>query len=315
MFKKNLPLLKLLIGIVGFTIIYFQLKNKFSLNDFVLIKDRLSQFQGLILFMLCCCLMPINWLTESLKWHYLVNKISNYTFFQSIKATLAGVYFGNFLPYRLGDLGGRLVYLNKADIMQGLMLYTAGGIAQIYITLLGGAWPLLLALPVLKIAAPNYLILLMTGLLLILFPYIIKQLPKLFKVLQKLKWLKNLSRPEVYQLNNTALFQVLLLSCFRYSIYLSQFVILCVVFGVDYSIDSLYQKSALMFLLFAFVPSFLATEWLTRVGLALLVFGNTYGFAVTVAASMLWLINILLPSLLGYLIILTYRLKPVNLSK
>ncbi len=315
MLKKNLPLLKIAIGLVGFITIYFQLKNKFSHHDFNLIQSSLKQSDSIILFVLCCCLMPINWLSESIKWHYLINKISNYTFLQSVKATFAGVYFGNFLPYRLGDIGGRLVYLNKNDTVQGLMLYTAGGIAQIYITLLGGIWPLLLALPTFYVAIPNYFIPLIALLLLILSPFIIKRLPKLFMALQKWKWFENLRRPEVYELNNAALFQILLLSFLRYSIYVSQFVLLCVLFGVDYSIEVLYMKSALMFLFFTFVPSFFATEWLTRVGLALLVFGNTFGFAVTLAASMLWFINILLPSLLGYIIILTYQLKPVSLSK
>jgi hypothetical protein len=313
--KKNLPLLKILIGLIGISIIYFQLRNKFSLNDLQLIKEKLSDTKAQILLIICCGMMPFNWLAETIKWHFLVKQISNYTFKQSFKATIAGVYFGNFLPYRLGDLGGRLAYMEQKDLLQGFMLYTIGGISLVYITLLGGLIQLLSSIEIFKpYLSPVYITSLSISLVL-LFPIIIKILPSVFNAIRKIKWLQHISNPEIFQLNNLSLLKVLLLSLLRYSIYLSQFVLLCLVFGVHYPVIELYAKAALMFLLFAFVPSFFATEWLTRISLALLVFGNEYAFAVTIAASLLWFINILLPSLVGYIVILTYKLKPATIPQ
>jgi hypothetical protein len=313
-FKNNLPFVKLIIGILGFSVIYFQLNKKFSVSDLYLIKEKISQTEMLQLFVLCCCMMPLNWLSETFKWHYLVNKIAPYNFKQSLKATLAGIYFGNFLPYRLGDLGGRLVYLEKANVLQGLMLYTAGGIAQVYISLLAGLFPLLSSMETLKSFLSPSLIIALCILLVILFPWLMKTLPTIFNQLKKIKWFKALATPQIFALSNSSLIITVLLSLLRYGIYLSQFVMLCIIFGVSEQLGDLYLKSALMFLLFAFVPSFFATEWLTRVSIALLVFGNTYALAITIAASLLWLINILVPSLIGYLVILTYKLKPVRIS-
>ncbi len=315
MFKKNLPFLKIIIGLLGIGIIYFQLRNKFSLNDFELIKLKLIETKSQLFLLICFAMMPLNWLSESIKWHYLVTKISPYTFKQSLKATIAGVYFGNFLPYRLGDLGGRLVYLDAKNILQGFMLYTVGGISLVYVTLLSGLIPLLNRIHLFQSYLSGSAITLISISLVLLFPIVIKILPRLFQLIKKIKWLRHISSHELFELSNTALLIVILLSLIRYSIYLSQFVLLCLVFGVHYPILDLYTKSALMFLLFAFVPSFFATEWLTRISIALLVFGNDYAFAITIAASMLWLINILLPSLLGYGIILTYQLKPVNMPQ
>jgi Lysylphosphatidylglycerol synthase TM region len=314
-FKKNLPFLKIIIGVLGIGIIYFQLRNKFSLHDFGLIKLKLTETKSQLFLLLCIVMMPLNWLSESIKWHYLVTKISPYTFKQSLKATIAGVYFGNFLPYRLGDLGGRLVYLEAKNVLQGFMLYTVGGISLVYVTLLSGLIPLLNRMHVFQSYLSGSAITLISLSLVLLFPIVIKILPRLFQLIKKIKWLRHISSPELFELSNASLIIVILLSLIRYSIYLSQFVLLCLVFGVHYPILDLYTKSALMFLLFAFVPSFFATEWLTRISIALLVFGNDYAFAITIAASMLWLINILLPSLLGYGIILTYQLKPVNMPQ
>jgi hypothetical protein len=313
--KKNIPILKIIIGVLGITIIYFQLRNKFSLHDIELIKLKLSDTKSQWLLLLCFAMMPLNWLSESLKWHYLITKISPYTFRQSLKATIAGVYFGNFLPYRLGDLGGRLVYLEAKNILQGFMLYTVGGISLVYVTLLSGLVPLLNKIHLFQSYLSGSTITALSIGLVLLFPVVIKILPRLFQLIKKIKWLRHISSPELFELTNTSLLTVILLSLIRYCIYLSQFALLCIVFGVHYPIIDLYTKSALMFLLFAFIPSFFATEWLTRISIALLVFGNYYAFAVTIAASMLWFINILLPSLLGYGIILTYQLKPVNMPR
>jgi hypothetical protein len=313
--KKNLPFLKILIGVLGLGIIYFQLKNKFSTNDLDLIKEKLSDTKAQFLLLCCCVMMPFNWLAETIKWHFLVKQISPYTFKQSFKATIAGVYFGNFLPYRLGDLGGRLAYMEQKDLLQGFMLYTIGGISLVYITLLGGLIQLLGAIEIFKpYLSPIYIISISIGLVLI-FPVLIKVLPTIFNALRKIKWLKHISNPEIFELSHLSLLKVLLLSLLRYSIYLSQFVLLCLVFGVHYPITELYANAALMFLLFAFVPSFFATEWVTRISLALLIFGNEYAFAITIAASLLWFINILLPSMLGYIVILTYKLKPAFIPK
>jgi hypothetical protein len=306
--KKRLWI-KLLIGLIGLSIIYFQFKERFTAKELFQTTQILKQEQAWPLIILALMLMPINWLTESIKWHYLIRFIAPYTFRQSFKATLAGVYFGNFLPYRLGDLGGRLAYLETKQVLQGTLLYTTGGIAQIYITLLAGLLPLLIALPQFTTYLSAPMIIILVCLLLVLFPFLLKILPWLFWQIKKISWLQKFSAPALFHLEFKSQIIVLMYSFLRYSIYISQFVILCKAFGLSDSLWLVYQKAALMFLLFAFVPSFFATDWVTRVGLALLIFGNSQAVEVSLAASVLWIINILFPSLLGYIIILTYKIK------
>src|SRR3954463_14477474 len=60
---------------------------------------------------LALALMPGNWGLEARKWQVLLKPLERLTFFTSFKAILSGVAFSINTPNRIGEYGGRIVYV------------------------------------------------------------------------------------------------------------------------------------------------------------------------------------------------------------
>lgn len=301
--QKFLLLLK---AVVFVLMTWFIVDQLFFKNDF---KSQLNFFlqhiksEGAYLFIIAVLLMPVNWILETIKWRLLIKAESS--FLNLLKSVIAGITFGFITPARSGEFIGRVMYLEEDDKAKVFYLSSIGGIAQSAVTLFAGVffamawsdnpvwWETILGVSV---------IFLLFYFRFDLFNRFISVIP----ILERNSLIiHNDELPKIQvQLN------VLLISFLRYAVYLFQYVLLFLFFGVSDNVFALLVHSGVFLVAQTCSPLMPFLDFSFRGGSALYVFKDfsTNNIAVLTAVTFVWILNLVIPSLIGYLFILRKRL-------
>lgn len=112
------------------------------------------------------------------------------------------------------------------------------------------------------------------------------------------------------QFDNPLLLRILLLSFIRYIVFIAQYVLMFYLCNVQMPMLWAVSSVSVLFLLLAIVPTIPIAELGVRGEISIKVFGlltaNTLG--VISVAGFIWLINIIIPSLIGSLFVLSLRI-------
>ncbi len=84
-------------------------------------------------------LMPLNWWTEMQKWHRFVRRFEPMSPARAWRAVLAGVAVSLFTPNRVGEYGGRILFVRPEHRWLAASANLAGNIAQAAVLVSGGA--------------------------------------------------------------------------------------------------------------------------------------------------------------------------------
>jgi hypothetical protein len=318
--KKTIGFL-LKIGIVAFALffLYEQLTAKSSIEQFNN-TDVLQQIKGHYSILIVIVLMMfLNWFLEALKWQFLIKKIEEISFSRSVRAVFSGITVSAFTPNRVGEYGGRVFCLEKADRIQAVFITIIGSMAQLITTIFFGSIGILL-LPslmpeftqILSLMEYSYPILVFVFLLLnslLIFIYLNTSVLSL--LLSRIKFLNKYEKyNSVFSFYSAEeLAKVLLFSVARYVVFTTQYFILLHVFGVviNYT-DALVLIMTMLFVI-SVIPTIAITEIGVRGSIALFLFGlissNTVG--ILSATFVMWIINLLLPALIGTAFIFTLK--------
>ncbi len=258
-------------------------------------------------------LMPVNWLLETSKFYLLMNLQFKTRFALCIKAIFAGVSIAIFTPNRVGEYAGRILLFPKSKHQVSIWSTIIGNYAQIIAIVsfgIFGFYKLALSQGYISpIFSRNYVLINCTILLFIsiLFfnPYPI--LKKIFRAIPVKSWrdflLKSLH--PIRQFSVDRLIIVLLLSITRYLTFGSQFYLTLCFFNVKLNPTETFQSISSVYLLKTTIPYPPAFGFLMRGEISAWVFQFfTQNLIAVIAASMLiWIINVVIPALLGYLIL------------
>jgi hypothetical protein len=185
-------------------------------------------------------LLPPNWLLESVKWQRLVKnseKIDITTAFQSV---MSGFLTAFFTPNRVGELAGRIAYLQPENRKAGITLSLVNSVTQNIIMAICGIPAAVLFFLNSKnsdfLGKSNLLGYFgMVGGILLLLGSIYFSLPKLVRRIKQKKssekWISYLSCLTDYSF--TDLLKILLLSFLRYLVFSFQFYLMLRVFDVE----------------------------------------------------------------------------------
>ena len=251
--------------------------------------------------------MILNWGLEVYKWRYFTIKIKELTFLQSIKSILIGIIAGIFTPNRLGELGGRLLYINSQHRSSAIYINSLCSISQLIATLIFG----LLAFTVINEKldyfqissfSANTLSYLLIGI--ILFIYFKGNV--LRKIILKLNTMYN-NTNATYLLRFTTIDRVklLILSILRYFVFCIQFILLLFIFIPELSFSNGLISACSIFLLTTIIPSGWISDLPVRTTLAFIIiefigYSGAYG---SMASIILWVINLFFPALVGLAVI------------
>ena len=318
--KKTIGFL-IKIGIVAFALffLYKQLTSKSSTEQFNIDHILWQLQENYIIISLVILMMFLNWFLESLKWRFLISKIEKVTIKRSIRAVFSGITVSAFTPNKVGEYAGRVFCLEKADRIQGVLITVIGSIAQLITTIVFGLIGILL-LPNLMPEFDSFLSDIIFAYPIMLFIIILLNIllvtlflnASVFSVLlSRFKFLRDFTKyNEVFAFyNSSELLEVLLYSVARYIVFTTQFFILLLIFEVHISyIDAIILTTTMLFVI-SVIPTIAITEIGVRGSVALFLFGlvsaNTVG--ILSATFVMWVINLLLPALIGTIFIFTLK--------
>lgn len=255
-------------------------------------------------------LMPANWLLEARKWHLLLTVFLPWSFRRTLLTTLAGVSLSAATPNRIGELGGRLLVAEK-DEWAGVLTSSVLGSACQWVAFLLIAWPGLMwtadgllraQLPF----APPWLWPLGPALLLLSGwygkPLLLRAIgwaSRRFGVASE-ALVGGLARVKFVLILRAGAY-----ACGRFLVYCTQLWLLLWFFGLELSWVSGVAGIAGIYLLQAGIPLPPGLNLVTRTELGLLLWGDSPEASVATLAAFttLFAVNVLLPALPGYWLI------------
>jgi len=266
--------------------------------------------------------MFVNWGIEARKWQISISSVQQISFWRAFRATLTGTTMASFTPNRMGEYLGRILYVEEGKRIQSISLTIVCSISQMIVTmLLGCAGIIYLQSHLDNVQIPNAHAFHLA--LNILFSVVVIAFVLLLVFYFRLAWvvgLMNLLRiPERYlvyvkileDLHVSILLRILLLSFFRYAVFITQYYFLFSVFGVSLTVLQAFSSVSVVFLVMAVVPTFtvlteLGLRWEASIQVVQLFSVNTVGIFAT--SFGIWLINLVIPALAGSLLILGIKL-------
>ena len=254
--------------------------------------------------MVALCLMPFNWLIETIKWRVLVTQIQKISFLDSVKSILAGVLLSLPTPNRIGELGGRLLYIEKGKRTSVFYINSVCSLTQVLITTLLGLWSFYMLNELLnKWVVFNNEYLLFTVFIIsivLLFVYFYSNsLHRLFNLFSKQEFEVKL---KISYLNK---FYLMGFSFLRYLIFIMQFYLLMIVFEPQITFLDSSLAIALTFFITAAIPTGGLSDLPVRTSIVIYVLDlmGYNGSAGLSASIILWIINLLIPAIFSLIIL------------
>lgn len=321
-------LIRIILIVVSFGFIYRELFYKRDLNELInAFGQRIDSHGFFFILSLVFVLIGVNWLIEAKKWQYLVMKIERIPLLRSLYAVLTGISVSIFTPNRMGEYFGRIFILEKANHWEGIFVTIIGSFSQLITTMVCGTIGMAIFLSLYIDLSPylygNAILgILFTSIIAIAFflmlYFNISLFSRILERISKRSWKKFRSYVKIFEkFSNEELARVILLSLARYIVFNFQFYLLLRVLGVDLPFYDSFLLTSVMYFVMAIIPTITLTELGIRgmVSIAIFqyyfetkgLFTDSISVSVFTASSTLWLINIIIPALLGTIFV--YRLK------
>jgi MFS family permease len=272
-------------------------------------------------FLLVVCLLFLNWGIEAAKWKLLVQHVQSVSFMQAFKSVLAGCSVTMLTPNRIGEYGGRMLFVLPQHRIKAISLTITGSISQLLITMIMGCLGLVFlryfshnnsnALSVLPHFWGDVLIYLSVASTVVLFLFYIR-LGWLVRLMEKLPALHRVIKhiAVLDELKGKQLLQLMGLSLLRYGVFVLQYVLLLQVMQVEISFGLSFWLITVFYLVMAVAPTIGFLELPIRVKASMqlmqLYSANTLG--IQTAALAIWLINLVVPAVIGSLLILGIKI-------
>ncbi|MDR0194658.1 MAG: hypothetical protein LBI73_06000 [Myroides sp.] len=297
-------LIKILVVSAAFYYIYNQLSNDDTL-DFHILSEVVSKPENYLAIFALMCLTFSNRFVEILKWQNLSSLIKPVSVGQAAKQVLSALTLGIFTPNGIGEYAGKALYFEKKDAPRVIFLnMVCNGVQVIYAIVFG-----LIGLSILNQfheIIPNTYLYIVYGVIAVVFMllfsirnfaikgYSIQTIVNLLNEIPKKKHRKNL-----------------FLALLRYASFTHQYVILYYLFGVDIPYFELLCAVSAIYLMASSLPNFQFLEFAVKGSIAMFIFTalDVNQWVVALVATLIWLLNIVLPISIGSYFVLTFKVK------
>jgi hypothetical protein len=306
-------LLKAVILVLAFLFIYHRVNNNDNLRQFENLIARISRNQVIITMSLIVLLMIVNWLLESLKWQYLTRKLVKITAWEAIEAVFCGLTWAIFTPNRIGEYGGRVMFLPNRKRIHGVFAMAVGSFAQNVITnitgLLAALWFIYHFLEInIWVYLGIVLLILLFLVLLLIFYFNIKWL---VGILDKVSFLKKYRRffDIMGRYANRELLIVVGYSLARFFVFSFQYYLV-----IHLLLPELpFFEMMMTVIVFIFIQSAMPSLDLLDIGVRsftaahLFLYITNQQIAIIAAVSSIWLVNLIIPAILGSVFVLKLK--------
>lgn len=304
--KKIISLIiKVIIVAVTLWLVHAKLIANGDLKDFIKLISNIPQIEIFIVLGIVFLMMLVNWLLEAIKWQMLIKRIEPITLWRAIESVFCGLTWAIFTPNRIGEYGGRVFFLSPKRRIIGVVAMAVGNIAQLVLKNVFGA--ISICIFVYRFTPINSILFsalcLLATVFVLFFVIFYFNIKWLNGILLSMKFTRKYKKfyALLARYKKKELLRILLLSLARYTIFSAQYfiVFLWLIPGIK-----LVDVCMLINILF-FVQSFLPSLDLLDIGTKSLTGVFFFGYvtnqnaAVVACIASIWLINIIIPAILG----------------
>jgi hypothetical protein len=250
-------------------------------------------------------LMLVNWSLEALKWRQLIKKVEPIGIWLAIESVFCGLTWAVFTPNRLGEYGGRVFFLSPKRRIVGIVAMAVGNIGQLVLTNVFGAiavcffiyrfipidYRLFLAICALAMAFCLFFIIFffnikwLNGILLSM--RFTRKYKKFYEILARYRKIE--------------LLKILLFCLARYLVFSSQYLIMFVWLIPNIHCLDIVMLVCILFFIQSSLPSLDLLDIGIRSVTSVELFKHVtnQNTAVVACTASIWLINIIIPAILG----------------
>jgi len=299
-------LIKASVLVLAFVFIYHQYLEK---------GDRLKSFENLITHIdhqkvivtmsFVVLLMIVNWVLESLKWKYLTRDFQPMSAWQATEAVFCGLTWAIFTPNRLGEYAGRVLFLPNRKRVYGVFAMAVGAYGQNVITNVVGLASLVWFMNTFLHLKPLVYFGVLAGAtaFTVFIAIVYFHIVWVVNILDKIPYVKKYHRffDIMARYKKPELIKIMLFCLARYSVFSFQYYLVIHLLIPDISAIQMMLMVFILFFVQSALPSLDLLDIGVRNGTAAYLFSYITGqqLAVMAAVSSIWLINLIIPAILG----------------
>ncbi|WP_411274805.1 lysylphosphatidylglycerol synthase domain-containing protein [Daejeonella sp.] len=304
--KKNLSIIiKIAILVLAFGFIFDKLRNNQNIASFKLLTNSISSSSVWIVLVTLFFLMLLNWFLEALKWKYLLRGVEKISTWKAVESVFCGLTWAVFTPNRIGEYGGRVFFLSPRKRVIGVISMIVGSIGQMVITNVLGSLALLwfvwnfMNLNIIVNFSLTFLVVIFCSFFL-LFYFNIQLIDNLLAKVNFIKPFRRFFRI-LAKYKKADLLRILTYCLSRFTVFTTQYCLVIVLLIPDIPF---FPMVMILFILF-FIQSSLPSLDIFDIGVRALTAGYFFGFitnqelAIMAATACIWLINLIIPAILG----------------
>ena len=269
--------------------------------------------------------MFANWGIEAFKWKLLVRPLERINYVHAFKSVMAGCSITMLTPNRVGEYGGRILYISEENRLAAIPLTILGSISQLFVTVLLGTIGLFVfkfaitentALFHLMPDLAGQFLLYSSMLSTIALAFFYFRAGMFIRILLHIPYLKRLTRylHFMYEFSQKQLLRILMLSFLRYLVFILQYVLLLSVMRVEVPFVDCFWLLSIFYLIMTMAPTIGFTELPLRAAasIQLLSLYSNNVLGMQAASLSIWIINLVLPAIAGSLLILGIKIMKGN---
>ena len=285
--------------------IYNKLVANTNLKDFRNILSVIPSAEITAVLSLVIFLMLVNWGLEALKWKRLVQQIENISIWKAVESVFCGLTWAVFTPNRIGEYGGRVFFLSPKRRIVGIVAMAVGNIGQMVLTNIFGA--VSLSIFIYRFMALdyrlNYALMVLSAMFCVFFLIFFFNIRWLNGLLLSMRFTRKYKKfySILGRYQKKELFKILLFCLARYVVFSTQYFIMFYWLIADIH----YLDILMMVCILFFVQSTLPSLDLFDIGIRSATASYFFGYvthqdvAVIACTASIWLINIIIPAILG----------------
>ena len=313
--KKTISLLvKLIIGLISFYIIYSRLKSIPHFKEQCFFWFSEPKFYSILLLVLG--LMLVNWGIETYKWKLITQQIQQVPYSLALKSIFSGICVGNIAPGRALEFLAKIAFFKPENRASITVLHFINGMFQMLITVAAGLISIVYKLKQSQQSTAIIYGALAAGILMILFfCWAIFNAHYIHQKLKFFKWFKAFGDNQI-GFTKSLILKLISLSIIRYAVFTTQFYLIYNALMPQNDMISIFVSIASYFMLTSLVPMISVIEPAIRAAIALFVFNGSGDQTVIIVLSstFVWIINVVIPSAIGYIIILKEKIDFKSVS-
>ena len=246
-----------------------------------------------------------NWFFEISKWHLLISFMNKYSFKKALIQSLASLTTSLITPNRIGEYGAKALYFEKKQRNQILGLNLVGNFYQLLMTLIFGIIGFSYFVFQHKIGIEFYQIFKV-----ILFGFFVSI--ALFFIAKYFNYSNSFYkkiRTFIKKISTRLNLKVCLYSFLRFVTFSHQFYFLLLIFKIDISYFEALSAITSIYLIASFIPMLSLFDVVLKGTVAVFIFSfyNIQPIIILSITSIMWILNFVLPAIIGSYFVLTFK--------